>query len=202
MEEDHFRVRRKPVYGFMFESDEIVYRRFLDSGDEDDLRLLLERHRESLTLFIYGYVHSLEDAEELMLDAFAVAALGTSRFSGMSSFKTWLYAIGRNLARKHLRAGHFRMEVLTDEDSSSYCPAPEEELLHSERQRQLYAAMEELPADYRQTLYLLFIEDMSCEDAAQVMRKTKKQVYNLSFRGRQSLKDILERMGFENAGFG
>ena len=186
----------------MFESDEIVYTRYLDSGDEDDLRLLLERHRESFTLFLYGYVHNLEDAEELMLDAFAAAASGTSRFSGRSSFKTWLYAIGRNLARKRLRAGHLRMEELTGEESPSSRPAAEEELLHSERQRQLYAAMEELPADYRQTLYLLFIEDMSCEEAAQVMRKTKKQVYNLSFRGRQSLKDILERMGFENAGFG
>ena len=186
----------------MCESDEIVYRRFLDGGDEDDLRLLLERYRESFTLFLYGYVHSLEDAEELMLDAFAVAASGISRFSGGSSFKTWLYAIGRNLARKRLRAGHLRMEVLTEEDSSSQRPAPEEELLHGEQQRQLYAAMEQLPADYRQALYLLFIEGMSCEEAAQVMRKTKKQVYNLSFRGRQSLKDKLERMGFENAGFG
>ena len=57
-------------------------------------------------------------------------------------------------------------------------------------------------ADYRQALYLLFIEDMTCEEAAQVMRKTKKQVYNLSFRGRQSLKEILERRGIADAQLG
>ena len=183
----------------MFESDEIVYSRFLDRGDEDDLRLLLERHRESLTLFLYGYVHSLEDAEELMLDAFAVAASGTSRFSGRSSFKTWLYSIGRNLARKRMRAQRVPAGELTDEERALPQPAPEEELLHGERKKQLYAAMEQLPPDYRQALYLLFIEEMSCEEAARVMRKTKKQVYNLSFRGRQSLKDILERLGVEDA---
>lgn len=184
----------------MFESDEIVYTRYLDSGDEDDLRLLLERHRESFTLFLYGYVHNLEDAEELMLDAFAAAASGTSRFSGRSSFKTWLYAIGRNLARKRLRAaGRFRTEELTGEDSPSARPAPEEELLRGEQKRQLYAAMEQLPADYRQALYLLFIEEMSSEEAARVMRKTKKQIYNLSFRGRQMLKDILEKTEADHA---
>ncbi len=186
----------------MFESDETLYSRFLNSGGEDDLRLLLERHRESFTLFLYGYVHNMEDAEELMMDAFAVAASGTSRFSGRSSFKTWLYAIGRNLARKRLRARHLQMEKLTGEDSPSQDAAPEEELLHGEQQRQLYVAMKELPADYRQALYLLFFEEMSCEEAAQVMHKTRKQVYNLSFRGRQTLKDILERRGYDDAQFG
>ena len=85
-------------------ADEILYSRYLEKRDSDDLRELLERHRESLTLFIFGFVHDMDDAEELMLNAFAVAASGTSRFSGRSSFKTWLFAIGRNLARKHLRS--------------------------------------------------------------------------------------------------
>ena len=51
------------------ETDERVYQRWLD-GDEDALRILLERFRESLTCFIMGYVHSMDDAEELMLDTF------------------------------------------------------------------------------------------------------------------------------------
>ena len=183
------------------ETDEVIYRRFMDSGDEDDLRVLLERHRESFTLFLYGYMHSLEDAEELMLDAFAVAVSGTARFSGRSSFKTWLFGIGRNLARKRLRDQRPWTEELRGGTPSVTQPAPEAELIHGERQRHLYAALEKLPADYRQALYLLFFEDMSCEEAAQVMGKSKKQVYNLSFRGKQTLKDILEKTGFDDAWF-
>ena len=87
----------------MQEKDETIYCRFLERRSEDDLRLLLERHRESLTLFINGIVHDLDDAEELMLDAFAVAASGTSRFSGKSSFRTWLFAIARKLALSRIR---------------------------------------------------------------------------------------------------
>ncbi|MBR6503564.1 MAG: S-layer homology domain-containing protein [Firmicutes bacterium] len=39
----------------MRETDEILYSRFLREGQEGDLRILLERHREGLTLFLYGY---------------------------------------------------------------------------------------------------------------------------------------------------
>ena len=68
------------------ETDEAVYRRYLANGDENDLRTLLTRHREELTFFLYGILHNMEDSEELMLDTYAVAASGTSKFSGKSSF--------------------------------------------------------------------------------------------------------------------
>ena len=86
----------------MIETDELIYRRFLNGHSEADLRILLERHRESLILFLNGYVHNLADAEELMLDAYAQAAAGAG-FSGKSSFKTWLFAIGKKLALARLR---------------------------------------------------------------------------------------------------
>ncbi len=182
----------------MFETDETIYRRFLLGGSEDDLRLLLERHREGLTLFLHGIVHNLDDAEELMLDAFAVAASGTSRFSGKSSFRTWLFAIGRKLAVSHLRRQRFRSGSLENRDDDT-APAPELTLLREERNRQLYIALGRLNEDYRQILYLLYFEEMSHEEAARVMGKTVRQTYNLAHRGRQALKETLERMGFDHA---
>ena len=61
-------------------SDEALYARYLKQGDNDALRCLLERHREGLTLFLFGFVRNAQDAEELMLDAFAEVATGP-RFS-------------------------------------------------------------------------------------------------------------------------
>ncbi len=182
----------------MHETDEILYSRFLREEREEDLRVLLERHREGLTLFLFGFVRNMEDAEELMLDAFAVAASGTSRFSGSSSFKTWLFAIGRNLAMSMLRKNRLRFSPL-EEESAAAADTADLELLQKERNRQLYDALEKLPPDYRQVLYLLYFEDMSHEEAARVMKKTRKQIYNLAARGKKTLRDILEGMGFENA---
>ena len=53
---------------------------------------------------------------------------------------------------------------------------PELDLLRQEQNRELYLALERLPADYRQTLYLLYFEDMNPDEAAFVMGKTKKKL--------------------------
>ena len=179
--------------------DEQAYERYL-RGKEDALQVLLERYRESLTLFLFGYVHNMEDAEELMLDAFAVVAAGESRYLEKSSFKTWLFGIGRNLARRHLRSQRLRSGIFRQlDDQDGMRDQPEALVLVRERDRMLYSAIEALPPDYRQTLYLLEIEGMSVEEAASIMGKTKKQLYNLAFRSRQALRTALSRMGIEDA---
>ena len=184
----------------MNETDELIYERYLRRGDSEDLRVLLLRYRERLTLFLFGYVHNMEDAEELMLDAFAAAASGTARFSGRSSFRTWLFAIGRNLALRRLRKRGPTSEALREETLSGD-PAPETELLRQERNRRLYQAMEKLNPDYRQVLWLLYFEELSHEEIARVTGKSRKQVYNCAARGKAALREMLERMESEDAVF-
>lgn len=179
-------------------TDEECYRRFLKERSEDDLRILFERYRESLCLFLLGYVRNAEDAEELMMDAFAVIASGTASFSGRSSFKTWLFAIARNQAGTFLRKRRF---TFAEPDELPAGETPELSLLREEEKRRLYQALETLPEQYRQALYLLHFEQMSRDDASRVMHVTKRQFYNLSERGCAALREALERMGFDDAQF-
>lgn len=186
----------------MNESDESVYYRFLKEKNENDLRRLFLKHKDSLILFLMGYVNNIDDAEELMLDAFAVAASGTASFSGRSSFKTWLFGIARNQAGTFLRRQR-RMVFVPDEPQFDNRAGTENStelaFIQKEEKQQLYRALETLPEDYRQVLYLLYFEEMSREEACAVMKKTKKQLYHLAERGRKALKDALERMGVDDA---
>ena len=59
--------------------------------------------------------------------------------------------------------------------------------------------MEQLKADYREALYLTYFEDMSYAQAAEVTGKTVKQITNLVYRGKQSLRRLLEQEGITNA---
>ena len=184
------------------ENDELIYRRFLAERNEDDLCILLDRHKESLILFLNSYVHNLEDAEELMIDAFAEAAAGKAVFYGKSTFKTWLFSIGKKKAITHLRKAKRHpdaWELLADLDGA--VPPPELQTLQAERNRQLYSALSRLNGDYRQVLALLYFEEMSNEELCKVLGKSKKQIYNLVERARKALKEELERMGFEYAQF-
>ena len=69
----------------MEQTDEALYEAYLRRRDHDALCCLLERYREGLTLFLFGFVRDARDAEELMLDAFAEVAAGPTAFSGKSS---------------------------------------------------------------------------------------------------------------------
>ncbi len=175
-------------------SDENLYNAYCEHQDENALKTLLERHREALTGFLYGYVRNWEDAEELMLDAFAVIAAGRSRFLGKSSFKTWLFSIGKKQALMRIRKEKATLPL--EEDPAGTSDDPELVLLENERTRTLYRAMDGLPADYRQVLVLLYFEEMKQEEIAVVMQKSRKQIYNLTDRARRALKQALEASGF------
>lgn len=185
----------------MDDTDEKLYSLYLDDKDEDALKVLLMRYREPLTLFVNEYVHNIDDAEELMLDAFAAVAAKTSRFRGKSSFKTWLYAIARNLAADRLRKNHLKTEEISENEAGAEELSPDYEILHDERKRQLYSALENIPANYRQALFLIYFEQLTEQEAAKAMKKSKKQIYHLVSRGREALRKELERRGFEYADY-
>jgi RNA polymerase sigma-70 factor (ECF subfamily) len=177
-------------------SDESLYYEYLD-GDDDALGELLTRYEESLTLFIYSFVRNIDDAEDLALDAFAVLAASDKKFKGLSTFKTWLFAIGRNQARQYLRKN--RLHVQFDENESDITDdmTPELPLLQEEKNRQLYMAMARLNDDYRRVLILKYFQGMGCGEMARVLDRSEKQVSDLLYRGKQALKKELETGGFE-----
>ena len=181
-------------------SDETAYCKFLKTGDETLFKVLVERHKNSLTLFLFGMVGNMEDAEELMVDAFAIAASGTARYTVKkdSSFKTWLFAIARNKARMLLRKRRVIFAELS-EDIKSETALPEPELFEKDDNKNLYEALSEINPDYGQVLYLTYFENMEPAEIARVLKKNKKQVYNLTVRGKEALKQALERKGFDYA---
>lgn len=184
----------------MQETDEQLYSRFFVENDEEAFRDLLSRYEESLTLFIFGLVHNIEDAEELMMDSFAVIAAGTAKYTYQedSSFKTWLFAVGRNQARMFLRKKKVLFTVLND-NTEAQIDSPETELLREESKRELYQGLSQIKADYRQVLHLTYFEDMKPEEIGLIMGKNVKQIYNLMARGKKALREALERMGFDYA---
>lgn len=180
-------------------SDEMAYRQYLD-GQEQAADLLVERYGDPLVYYLHGYLQDLHEAEDLMIEAFSQLFAKARPIDGAGSFKAYLYKTARNLALRHKRKHRIpflRLEELPFEPQSD--GLADTELLRSERDRQLYAALEQLKAEYREALYLVYWEDMSYRSAAAVMGKNVQQVTNLVHRGKKSLKGILERERFDHA---
>lgn len=69
--------------------------------------------------------------------------------------------------------------------------------LQNEQHQQLYAALGKLKKEYRETLFLVYFEELSYRQAAQVLGRTEQQVTNLVYRGKQQLKQLLEQEGYQ-----
>lgn len=178
-------------------TDEELYERFLKWHDEADIRVLFERYKEGLILFINGFVHNPDDAEELMIDSFAQVVAGRTLFSRRSAFKTWLFSIGKKQALMHLRKMRkYETAPIDEETPDTGQELPELQILQEEQKRQLYQGLKKIPTDYSRVLTLIYFEEMSHDEAARVMGKSKKQIYHLVERGKKALREILEQEGF------
>ncbi|MDR0424346.1 MAG: sigma-70 family RNA polymerase sigma factor [Clostridiales Family XIII bacterium] len=172
---------------------EELYSLFLE-GDEGAFEELVALFREGLTRYIYKITNDARDAEELMIDAFAELAADT-KYSGRSSLKTYLFAIGRNIALRHMkkyrRGGTVPIELIVGEPVDAD-DLPEFDFIRKEERRWLQAAMPNLKQEHREVLHLIYFEDMSYADAGAAMRKTAKQIEYLARVAKASLKNILE----------
>ncbi len=173
------------------------YRRFLE-GDDEALLEIISEYRTGLILYLNSFAQNIHTAEELTEDTFAELAIKCPKFSGKSSFKTWLYAIGRNITAKHLRKHtSFSIVPLESQEYLSDEENIESNYIKSEQKRAVHKALHSLKAEYRQVLYLSFFEGFSNEETALIMKKTKRQIETLLYNAKKALRSELERSGFE-----
>ena len=172
------------------------YNRFL-SGDQEALAGIIRDYKDGLILYLNGYVNDLITAEELTEDTFVKLVVKRPHFSQRSSFKTWLYTIGRNTALDHLRQNRGR-EVPLEE-----CPPIRDEeqdleraYIRQEEKRLLYECMRKLKKEYQQALWLAYFEGFTYRQISRILRKTPHNVETLVYRARLALKTKLLEEGF------
>lgn len=172
------------------------YRRFVIDGDEGGIVEIIRDYKDGLILYINGIVGNIHIAEEIMEDTFVKLVVKKPRFSGKCSFKTWLFTIGRNAALDYLRRNSRKSDTPVDELEIADKENLELSYIKEEQKIMVHRALANLKRDYRQVLYLSFFEELSNEETAAVMRKSKRQVENLLYRAKQALKKELEKEGF------
>ena len=174
------------------------YRRFRDGGDESGLAEIIRDYKDGLIFYLNSLVGNIHVAEELAEDTFVLLGIKKPKNKGKGSFKTWLYTIGRNLAIDSFRRRSKITELSVDD-----CPELideendlEETYLREERKIIIHRALRALKPEYRQILWLIYFEEFSAKEAAQIMKKSVNATEVLASRARKSLKSQLEKEAF------
>lgn len=174
-----------------------AYRRFLN-GDDAGFVEIVRNYRDGLILYLNGFVRDIGDAEELAQETFVKIAVKKPKYAGKSSFKTYLYAVARNVALDYLkkRAGRKETPAEDSNEPSEDELNLEEAYIRDERKILTRRAIQKLKPEYRRILYLVYFENFGYKEAAIIMKKSIRSAESVAYRARLALKAELEREGF------
>lgn len=171
------------------------YRRFLE-GEESAFDEIMKELFDKLVFFIDRYIHDLNAAEDIAIDVFSELLVNKHRYNFKASLKTYLFMLGRSKALnyiKHRKVIDF--VALENAENTVENQALEDAVFSDERKRVLNEALAKLTDDMRIAVHLVYFEDLTYEEAAKVMNKSRKQVDNLLYRAKAELRIILGKDG-------
>jgi RNA polymerase sigma-70 factor (ECF subfamily) len=191
-------------------------------GDEAAFVALIDRYHPSLIRIATLFVRDYGVAEEVAQDTWIGVLRGLDRFQGRSSFRTWLFSILANQARR--RGERERRMVpfsalsrpagddgepavppehflpLGDEwaghwanEFSPWPGSPEEVLLSTEARREIEAAIAALPPNQRTVITLRDVEGWDASEVCNVLGLTATNQRVLLHRARSRVRRALER---------
>jgi RNA polymerase sigma-70 factor (ECF subfamily) len=169
----------------------------LDLNDPGTFEDLVRTYAEPLIRYAYSIIGSSQAAEDAMEDAFAALLAGRYHFDSQQQLRAWLYKATHHKAVDYLRR-HKREVPLEDVENVLSSPDPASTVALKERSRTIYICLQRLPQQYREVLVLTYFENFSVSEICAILRKTKKQVYNLLARAKVALKELLLEEGISN----
>ena len=179
--------------------------RQIDEMDIAELKDELEKlHSASFGWALSCCGRDRGEAEEVLQMVYLKILEGKARFRGEASLKTWLFAVIRNTALSERRRSLLRRLRLTADrepprEQASLYEAPGESFEKSETQTQFQNALKSLPARQREALHLVFYEDLSLREAADVMHVSLGSARQHYERGKKRLRETL---GQTDIGYG
>jgi len=177
------------------EEDRELVRRAKD-GDLPSFDLLVVRHHRSVINLIYRFTGDFQGSEDLAQETFLRAFRGLRRFKERCAFFTWLYRITFSVCQNHRRSLFRNRAVSLDEAVETGLNHPRTESAEAEFQRKslsaaVHEAVTSLPEEQRAPLILCRYQDLSYEEAAEILKISLPALKSRIHRARLTLKEKL-----------
>ena len=145
------------------------------SGNEKSLEVLINRHNQRITSFIYSKVLDRDVTEDIFQDTFikVIKTLKKGSYSEEGKFLPWVMRIAHNLIIDHFRKNK-RMPKFEGSDDFNIFSVIGDEKLNAEKQiikdqidTDLRMLIEELPEDQKEVLLMRIYRDMSFKEISE-----------------------------------
>lgn len=154
--------------------DSVLVKDYIN-GEEKALEILIHRHNQRITSFIYSKVMDRDVAEDIFQDTFikVIKTLKKGTYSEEGKFLPWVMRIAHNLIIDHFRKNK-RMPMFQGTDDFNIFSVIGDEKLNAEKQiikdqidNDLNLLIEELPEDQKEVLLMRIYQDMSFKEISE-----------------------------------
>lgn len=154
--------------------------------DEKDLDALVRRNEPHMLRAAYAILHSRDDAQDAVQDAFIKLLRYQPQFRDGEHEKAWLLRVTINIAKNDLRVLRRMVPLFSDEG------APQEPIAPSAERSPVLEAVLALPDAYRIIIHLYYYEGYSIKEIAKITHLPAATVGTRLARGRKKLAVLLE----------
>lgn len=154
--------------------DSMLVRDYI-SGDEKALEILIKKHNQRITSFIYSKVMDRDVAEDIFQDTFikVIKTLKKGNYSEEGKFLPWVMRIAHNLIIDYFRKNK-RLPKFEGSDDFNIFSVISDDKLNAEKQiikeqidSDLELLIEELPDDQKEVLVMRIYRDMSFKEISE-----------------------------------
>jgi RNA polymerase sigma-70 factor (ECF subfamily) len=163
----------------------------IDGGDGLDGDVFIKVYKEFFSYvyrYLYGLTYSQQTAEDLTQEAF-IKALCILQFPN-ENIKSWLLTVAHNLYVDYVR----KNSRLDFGDNSLFSQVSVQdftgELILKETTKSAFELIKKLPENQRQAVLLCLINELSYQQAAEVLGISVSAVTNLIYRARKTLRAL------------
>ncbi len=177
------------------QSDDISLLKSAQAGNAEAFGALYERYAPAVFRYLAAHLSSGLDAEDLTTDVFLRAWQSLPNYHERGvPFLAFLLRIARNAVIDQYRRNRSGQSYPTDLEPTleDEAPGPAESLVQQLERQEMAQVLARLNEDYRTVLVLRFINGLSPQETAQVMKRSAGAVRVLQHRALSALRRLLE----------
>jgi RNA polymerase sigma-70 factor, ECF subfamily len=177
------------------EDADVALARALIEGRLEAFDAFVEHFRTRVFQYSYLMCGHREDAEEVAQDTLMSVFENFASLREPEKVRSWVFRIAKNACLMKRRRSLFapRHELSLDESLNEPASGdmPDATVYRHEMQSALTAAIQQLPPNYRSVVLLRDIEELSTEEAAEILDLSTDVVKQRLHRGRLALRKLL-----------
>jgi RNA polymerase sigma-70 factor (ECF subfamily) len=188
-------------------TNEVALARDLMAGKPEAFDRFVEVFRTKIFQYVYMMCGQREDAEEVAQDTLLKVFSSFDQLREPERVKAWVFRIARNECLMKRRKSVFAptQELSLDEflprhgedggrrlEIADWSALPDDQTLRGELHDVIHAAIQELPEIYKTAILLRDVEELTTEEAAQVLDVNQEVVKTRLHRARLAVRQKLD----------